>query len=350
MGKIMRSSAYAALPLVLCCLPSAVSQTKDDPCANLKTDHEIQECRAKEQKSVSAQTDAAATKIASQIHNAIQDGNIGSAANDLTAAADLRYNVHMSDCENRWVALYRNPEDQDYTYGFVYIDPEAGFMLQYGGYFTIDSDHNFHEASDPITADQINLKIRLQNGVAAFLPTRALEQLRLPDKPDWLKFYEDKSDPVTHKVKWGFFYNDIGDSRRAVEYLEPAYSEKPDAPRLVFELAYAYNALGQPRDTIRVSKDEFAKNPKDELLCRELAYAFLSLKNYKEAAGQFQACIALCGDSDSVMAEKSELAMNLSSAFQRIGDTQNADAWRKKAQGWAPKGSPVYKYFHPDEQ
>jgi len=346
----MRSSAYAALSLVLCCLPFAVGQTKDGPCANLKTDHEIQECRANEQKSVSAQTDAAATKIASQIHNAIQNGNIGSAANDLTAAADLLYNVHMSDCENRWVALYRNPEDLDYIYGFVYIDPDAGFTLQYVGHFTIDGNHNFHEAPNPIPADQMNLKIRLQNGVAALLPARALEQLRLPDKPDWLKFYEDKSDPVTHKIKWGFFYNDIGDSRRAVNYLEPAYDENPEAPRVAFELTYAYNSLSRPEDAIRVSKSEFVKNPKDELLCRELAYAYLSLKNYKEAAEQYQACIVLCGDADSAMAEKSELAMNLSSAYKRLGDTQSEDLWRTRAQEWAPKGSPIYKYFHPDEQ
>ena len=33
-----------------------------------------------------------------------------------------------------------------------------------------------------------------------------------------------------------------------------------------------------------------------------------------------------------------------------LGDTRNADAWRKKAQDWAPKGSPVYKYFHPDQE
>ncbi len=50
------------------------------------------------------------------------------------------------------------------------------------------------------------------------------------------------------------------------------------------------------------------------------------------------------------MAEKSELAMNLGSAYERMGDTQNRDVWMNKARVWAPKGSPVYKYFHPDEQ
>lgn len=56
----------------------------------------------------------------------------------------------MSDCENRWVALYHKPEDHDYTYGFVYIDPQAGFTLQYFGRFTIDATGNYHAASNPV--------------------------------------------------------------------------------------------------------------------------------------------------------------------------------------------------------
>jgi hypothetical protein len=99
-----------------------------------------------------------------------------------------------------------------------------------------------------------------------------------------------------------------------------------------------------------LQRSDFAKNPKDELLCREIAFAYLNLKNYKEAIGQHQACIALCGDSESQMAEKSEMAMNLSSAYGALRDTANRNAWLEKAKAWAPKGSPVYKYFHPGEK
>jgi len=44
------------------------------------------------------------------------------------------------------------------------------------------------------------------------------------------------------------------------------------------------------------------------------------------------------------------VAMNLSSTYNALGDMQNRDAWLDKAKGWAPKGSPVYKYFHPNEE
>ena len=335
----MRASIGVALFTILGCLPSATAQTKGDRCANLKSDREVQECRANQ---------AEAIKEASELRSALQSGNGGTVANDPTAA-DLRYNVHMSDCENRWVALYHKPNDHDYTYGFVYIDPQAGFTLQYGGHFTIDSNGDYHEATNSLPANKFNLKIRLQgqNGIAALLPPRALARVGLPEKPDWLNFHEDKADSVTHKVSWGFFYNDIGDPRRAIDYLESAYSEKPDAPRVVFELTFAYNALGRPADAIRISKSEFVRNPKDELLCREMAFAYLTLKSYKEATEQYQACIALLDDSEGARAEKSELAINLSAAYERMGDTQNRDVWVKKARDWAPEGSPVYNSFHP---
>lgn len=298
------------------------------------------------------ETDARAKQVSAELLSAVQHSNSGDIVEDPSGkAANLRYDVHLSDCENQWVALYHRPEDTTYTYGFVYIDPEAGFTVHYFGRFTIDASGNFHLAANPLPSDKASLKIRLdQNGVAARLPAQALLQLQLPQKPEWLKYYEDKADPVTHKVTWGFFYNAIGDSQRALGFLEPAYKERPDAPRVVFELTYAYNATDRPDDAIRVAKGEFAKNSKDELLCREIAFAYLHRKSYNEATEQYRACIALCGDSESQMAEKSELAMNLSSAYRALGETARRDEWWEKAKNWAPKGSPIYKYFHPGEE
>ena len=324
------------LILLVVCLVSA--QTGNTPVAG--------------QKGADARADALAMQISSELRSAVQEGNIGNVgSNPMWKAAGLTYDVHMSDCEDRWVALYHKLEDHDYTYGFVYVDPQAGFTLHYFGRFTIDVDGNYQAAPNPLPPDKYNLKIRLyQNGIAALLPPRGLSQLGLPEKPDWLHFYEDKADSVTHEVNWGSFYNGIGDSRRAIDYLESAYKERPDAPKLVFELVYAHNALERPEDALRVSKSEFAKNAKDELLCREMAFAYLHLKSYKEAATQYQACIALCGDSESQMAEKSELAMNLSSTYKALAETPNSEAWLEKAKRWAPKGSPVYRYFHPGEE
>ena len=184
-----------------------------------------------EQKTANPEANALAVQISSELRGAVQTSNIGNVgSNPAWKAAGLTYDVHMSDCEDRWVALYHKPEDDDYSYGFVYIDPQAGFTLHFFGRFTVDMDGNYHVAPNPLPPDKFSLKIRLdQNGIAALLPPRGIAQLGLPEKPDWLHYYEDKADPVTHKVNWGSFYNGIGDSRRALDYLEPDYKERPDA-------------------------------------------------------------------------------------------------------------------------
>jgi hypothetical protein len=140
-------------------------------------------------KEVDAQTAAVTKQITSELLTAVQHSNVGDIADDPKGKiAGLVYDVRMSDCENRWVALYHKPEEADYTYGFVYIDPQAGFTLHYFGIFTIDAGGNYHAAPNPIPPDKASLKIRLdQNGIAALLPTRALTQLELPQRPDWMK-------------------------------------------------------------------------------------------------------------------------------------------------------------------
>jgi hypothetical protein len=84
--------------------------------------------------------------------------SVSLAAESRPQSAALSYNLHMSDCENRWVALYHKRDDSNYTYGFVYIDPQAGFTLQIAGSFTIDSEGKYHPASNPLVSDQYVFK------------------------------------------------------------------------------------------------------------------------------------------------------------------------------------------------
>ena len=41
------------------------------------------------------------------------------------------------------------------------------------------------------------------------------------------------------------------------------------------------------------------------------------------------------------------LYKTLGAAYGALGDTANRNALLEKAKSWAPKGSSVYKYFHP---
>ena len=83
-----------------------------------------------------------------------------------STVANLNHNSRMSDCENRWVALYHKTEDKDYTYGFVYIDPEAGFTFHISGSFALDAEGRYHPVQNPLVSDKINVKIRLDGNGA----------------------------------------------------------------------------------------------------------------------------------------------------------------------------------------
>jgi Tetratricopeptide repeat len=206
---------------------------------------------------------------------------------------DLSFNFRMVDCENQWVALPKKPGEDSYGYGYVYLDPGAGFTLHWGGSFTLDAQEKYHKVPDRSDGKERRI-IRLGGyGVAAPLPKvaplskEALTQLGLPERPDWMKYYEDRSDAVSRKVHRGRAYNLIGEPERALAYLEPAYKERADAQGLAFELAYAYNALKRYDQASTVLTSAVARNPKDPHLCRELAFTYLHTKKFKEAVEQY---------------------------------------------------------------
>jgi tetratricopeptide (TPR) repeat protein len=260
----------------------------------------------------------------------------------------------MVDCENHWVALPPTPGEGSYGYGYVYLDPEAGFTLRWGGRFTLEAHEHYRKVSERF-AGQERLIIRLGGqGVAAPLPNvaplsdAARTQLGLPEKPGWMIFYEDTSDAVTRQVNRGRAYNAIGDPERALTYLEPAYQKKAQAKGLAFELTYAYNALQRFDQAITVLTSAVQRDPRDAYVCSELGFSYLHARKSQEAIAQYLHCLAISHDANVV--RKSEMAFNLAQAYAHVGDKEQCQQWRAKAQEWAPQGSPLSGYFtqHPD--
>jgi len=252
-------------------------------------------------------------------------------------------------------------------FGFVYVDPEAGFTFDLAGQLKLDAQDKYVRIPDGMEGLGRRM-VRLdaeKNPPAALLPKAAIEQLGLPEVPDWLKHYADTSDPVTHRVRWGSHYNHVGASRRALTYLEPAHKEKPDAEGLAFELGYAYNALERFNDALAVLKQAFARHPEEVRLGNEIAYAYNALGRYEDELPILKQVVArhpddvllgaklaeayfLSGKLDAAVQEylrviphceahargpvtKSALAKNLSLIYERLDDAPNAEKWRANA-------------------
>jgi Flp pilus assembly protein TadD len=251
----------------------------------------------------------------------------------------LAWNVRMSDCEGRWVALPKDGDTDLFAYGVVYVDPEAGFSFRTVGRFSVTADGRYQKHPDPELerAVMINRLEEKQDPEVALLPQGALADLGETDPPAWLSSYADHADPLAHRVKWGRHYNHIGASAKALTFLEPAYARSPRAEGLAFELGFAYNALGRFDDALRVLEPAVKRTPDDLYLIKELGSSYGSLKRYQDAAGLYEAILASYTGSDMVL--KSEVAFNLAASYYFLGDASRSEAWLAKAREWAPDGS-----------
>lgn len=263
------------------------------------------------------------------------------------AAEPLSFTKRLSDFEGRWVVLRPTSGDGKLLFGFVYIDPQAGFTLDVGGALEVDADGRYRRVPD---ANPRRARILLRvdagnNRPAAPLPGEALEQLGLDEVPEIASSYVDSSDPITHAVRWGRHHNHVAAPQQALAYLEPAYGKQPDAKGLEFELAYAYNALGRHDDALAVLRRAIERAPDDLLLGRELAYAYSKAGKLEAAVEWYLKLVPRCGEREMIV--KSEMAMNLSGIYARLGDAKGAEEWRAKAKAWAPPGTPLYRHLNP---
>lgn len=253
--------------------------------------------------------------------------------------------ARVSESVERWVAFPSGSGEDIYSYGFLYVDEQAGFTWHLAGKFSRDKTGHLQKLADDTIDKKASFKLRIdKNGMVNLLSEGDQKQLGLPDRPDWMKFYDDGSNSVHHRTRLGFWCNQIGDPGRALTYLESAYREDPAADGLAFELSYAYNALNRFDEAASVLSKAVERNPKDVFLGSELAYTYLSTGKNEQAVELYLRFIAICPDDND---RKSEMAMNLGQAYKRLGDTKNSEAWMAKAKAWAREGSPTYQYFHP---
>jgi tetratricopeptide (TPR) repeat protein len=146
----------------------------------------------------------------------------------------------------------------------------------------------------------------------------------------------------------GYWYNHLGDSEKALTFLESAYKEKPETKYVEIELAYAYNALAQYDKAKAILDGALKRDPENVSLGSELAYANVRSGNHQKAIELYLHFIPLCPDNKKLM--KSEMAMNLAKAYGGMGLKEEQAKWRKKGIEWAPEGSPVYNDYKKDSK
>lgn len=242
----------------------------------------------------------------------------------------LKFDKRFVESEDKWVALRGKP-GESYSYGFVYLDSQAGFTMQAGGSFTIDAQGKYIPSPS-----KHNVKVRLQpNQIkVALIPLDKLSELNVELVPDWLKFYKSDTTSAAYLYQRGFAYNVWDYPAGAIRFLKKGYQIDPKYKDLGLELGYTYNAIAQYDKADEVLR---AAQPYSSDKCyfyKELAYAQMHSNQLAVAAKTAKEGISKCGDK----ALQSEMAYNIAYQYHLLKDQTNFDLWVKETEKWAVKG------------
>lgn len=251
----------------------------------------------------------------------------------LPAQSTFRFDRTLVECEDRWVVFPMN-EDSSYSFGFVYIDAQAGWTLQAEGSFTISAEGKFI----PKKMDT-NVKMRLPRPDVSvdFIPRYRLAELDVDPVPAWLQAYKTDTVSARHFYRWGFLYNAWNACAKALGYLERAKEIDPKMDGLGVELAFSYNCLKQYDKAIGELEECLQRNPGDAYINKELVYALAHSGQVDEAADACRKAFRNCEDKTY----QGENCYNVLVGYYEKGDKANFKIWLKETRKWVKDNEPI---------
>lgn len=255
----------------------------------------------------------------------------------LEAQVDLTFDKRFVECEDKWVA-FQMDEDSIYTFGFIYIDSDAGLTLNSEGSFKLLDDGSFKINK----LEETSLKIRLEpnNVTVAVIPDDLLQQLEVEATPEWLKYYKTDVNTIERHYKWGFMYNAWNECQIALPFLLKAKAIDPDFEGLIVEIAYSYNCLKEYSKAIEILEEEIIKKPKDAYINKEYIYSITKTENIEKAIKQYNKSQKQIKDNPY----SAENCFNLLQFYYKKGDKKNFKKWYKELVKLPVRSDQVKKY------
>lgn len=237
----------------------------------------------------------------------------------------LRFDKRFVECEDKWVA-FQMDKDSTYSYGFIYIDSQAGFTFNLEGSFKISQNGQF--VPKKFNDAQIKMRLQSNNVRVAFIPENKYEELQIYPVPDWLQYYKKDTASVSRLYRWGYIYNEWGDCAKALTFLEKAYKMNPKLSGLEVELSFSYNCLEQYDKAIVILQNALETNPQDAYANKEYVYALSKSGQLDKAAESCKKALKVCSDKTY----NGEMCYNLLQAYYLKNDKANFKLWLKKTQ------------------
>jgi len=253
-------------------------------------------------------------------------------ANYLNAQNLLKFDKRNIQCEDKWIA-YQMDKDSTYTFGFIYIDFNAGLTFNYEGKFKIDKDGTYHKLKSEVENEVGFIKSRLQpNRIAiAEIPSTKFKELHIEKTPKWLKAHKTDENTVDRLYRWGYMYNSWNECEKGLTYLKKAAKINPKFKGLQTELGFSYNALGKFDEAAFALNKAIQENPEDCYAYKELAYTYTKLVNFEKVAETYLIMTTKCTEQNFLQ----ETAHNLAYEYFKIKDTINFIKWKTEAEKWS---------------
>lgn len=250
----------------------------------------------------------------------------------LNAQNLLKFDKRNVQCEDKWIAFQKD-KDSTYTFGFIYIDSQAGLTLNYEGKFKIESKGKFIRLDDDTKNEVGFMKVRLRPNRTAIaeIPESKFKELKIEKTPSWLKNYKTDENTIERLYRWGYLYNSWDECEKALTYLEKADKINPTFKGLQTELAFSYNALGK-YDKAETSLNKAIKdNPNDCYTYKELAYTYTKLSELEKVANTYKTMTKICEEKNFIQ----ETAYNLAFEFFKLKDIIKFKHWKTETEKWS---------------
>jgi tetratricopeptide (TPR) repeat protein len=257
-----------------------------------------------------------------------------------TKLEDLKFDTKYYNATDKWVAFPKKASDSTYLYGFIYLDPQAGFTLNYETNFFI-SEKGLKSTPRDSTIGFMKVRLTPKTSLVTVLNKKQMTELNLPEVPDWLSVYKEGANEINYLKSIGYHYNHVGACELALIPLEKAYSIEPHYEGLEFELAYAYNALKQFEKAITILDKAIKNNPNNFYFYRELGYSYKNINLIDKAEATYKKGIKISGNDF----EKSEMAVNMAQSYFQLKNKKKFKQWAKLTRKYAEPNSQYVKYI-----
>ncbi|MCX6146865.1 MAG: hypothetical protein NTW25_06385 [Candidatus Kapabacteria bacterium] len=255
----------------------------------------------------------------------------------LNAQINLKFDKRFVECEDKWVAFRMN-EDSTYSFGFIYIDEEAGLTLNIESDFKINTDNTLKVKK----LNEPNIKVRLEanNVKVALLPENTFKELQIQPQPEWLKFYKTDTTSVKRLYKWGYMYNGWNECSKALTYLTKARGIDPKYEGLNVELAFSYNCLKEFGKAEQILEDELKWNSTNAYVNKEYIYTISKTENIEKATKQYFKSLETIKDKTY----NAENCFNIMQFFYNKKDKINFNFWYKELNKCSNENKMITEY------